>query len=639
MDADRRDRQVRSDHLAQRILRVLGLICLAAVSALATGAASQSTPPIALAVISSPADMVTGGDALVEITGAADTLAGDVQVLVNGGPKPSPFHADEGRKSLVGLVSGLTVGRNSIAVAVAGASARLDVTNYPTTGPVFSGAHHTPYPCGTVESGLGEPLDADCSAETKVEYFYRSTAGGRAVFRPLGDPTAVPADAARTRTSEGTIVPYVVRVESGTIDRGIYRIARLADGSGWNRRLVFGFGGGCGVHDGQGTNHASDVLVDSVLSRGFALATSTELVMEQHCNDVLTAEAVMMIKEHVIEQYGMPRWTVGLGGSGGAVAQLLIAQNRPTLLDGLLPALAFPDAITIGPSVSDCRLLLNYFARARQGWTADQQLAVQGYAPGTCAAWDKSFVDVIVTPHPDVLPAGRPLDNVGVQYGLKALNGSVITKAQFLDLNANIGGFDGDGRIRRQRTAASSEALEAVYATGRVNEGAGALTRIPIIQFRSYGDARGDIHDRARDFEVRERLRRSGTASNDVIWLYPAPSQDVRMTGLALDTMADWLNTGRKPATAVDACWDVVGTRISEAAAPGQGGLCNALYPPHSNPRLIAGAPAADDVLKCRLKPIDPKDYKVTFTPEEMLTLRLTFPDGVCDYARGAVGR
>ena len=53
----------------------------------------------------------------------------------------------------------------------------------------------------------------------------------------------------------------------------------------------------------------------------------------------------------------------------------------------------------------------------------------------------------------------------------------------------------------------------------------------------------------------------------------------------------------------------------------------------------MAGAPIVDDVLKCRLKPIDGKDYKVTFTLDEMLKLRLIFPDGVCDYSKPGVNQ
>ncbi len=52
--------------------------------------------------------------------------------------------------------------------------------------------------------------------------------------------------------------------------------------------------------------------------------------------------------------------------------------------------------------------------------------------------------------------ARRPLDNVGVQYGLAALNAGVISKEQFLDLNERIGGFDNDGNVVSARTAGGS---------------------------------------------------------------------------------------------------------------------------------------------------------------------------------------
>jgi len=40
--------------------------------------------------------------------------------------------------------------------------------------------------------------------------------------------------------------------------------------------------------------------------------------------------------------------------------------------------------------------------------------------------------------------AGRPYDNVGVQYGLRALFAGDISPAQFVDLNAKVGGVDID---------------------------------------------------------------------------------------------------------------------------------------------------------------------------------------------------
>ena len=68
-----------------------------------------------------------------------------------------------------------------------------------------------------------------------------------------------------------------------------------------------------------------------------------------------------MIKERFIEQYGLPRYTVGLGSSGGAMQQHLIAHNYPGLLDALTPVRNFPDTLTVTTDVIDCGLLNHYF--------------------------------------------------------------------------------------------------------------------------------------------------------------------------------------------------------------------------------------------------------------------------------------
>ena len=60
---------------------------------------------------------------------------------------------------------------------------------------------------------------------------------------------------------------------------------------------------------------------------------------------------------------------------------------------------------------------------------------------------------------------------------------------------------------------------------------------------------------------------------------------------------------------------------------------CNTLYPAYGFPRLVAGAPLSNDIIKCRLRDIDPADYAVTLTPSEDARLRTIFPDGVCDYS------
>ena len=663
-----------------RFAKACGVAALVALGLVQLEA--QST--IVIAVLSSRADMVSGGNALVQVTPAD---AG-VTVTVNGHNATSLFRSENGR--MIGLIANLRNGKNIVEARRGGRSGRLELINHPITGPIVSGEHLTPFVCRTVEAGLGEPLDEHCSAPTKIEYFYRTNAATPS-FKPLGSAEERPVDLAQTTTTDGKTVPYVVRVESGTINRAIYRIAMLDNG--WNRRLMVSFGGGCGTQYNQGVNQAPAALTDIALSRGFAHVVSTQNVMQQHCNDHLSGEALMMIKEHFIETYGVPEWTMGFGGSGGAIQQLLISQNFPGLLDGILPSLTYPDSVSTRAGVTDCRLLMNVYKADPATWTQEKQTAVEGYTPKTCSAWDRSFIDIIVAAnargcgipeamvyHPLTNPKGarctmwdtniatygrdpltgfarRSLDNVGVQYGLAALNSGAITTKEFLDLNEQIGGYDNDGVPRRERTAADLESVRLSYAAGRLNTGSGGLGSVPILHYRSYNDSIGDIHDRFRDFTMRERLRKAnGHFDNQVIWVYPngVTGLAAKVSGLAVETMSAWLDALKrdtssapsvekvkraKPNTAVDACWDSDGTRIDEPATFDGPGRCNALYPNHSNPRLVAGARLADDVLKCQLKAITTRDYAVTFSAEELTRLNTIFPSGVCDYSKPGIGQ
>ena len=107
--------------------------------------------------------------------------------------------------------------------------------------------------------------------------------------------------------------------------------------------------------------------------------------------------------------------------------------------------------------------------------------------------------------------ARRPLDNVGIQYGLKLVNDGTISVEQFLDLNEKIGGFDRDATIVSSRTVADPLAMRAAYRTGRLTNGGGGLAQIPIIDYRGYNDdaANGDIHVRYHSFSMRERLEKA----------------------------------------------------------------------------------------------------------------------------------
>lgn len=112
-----------------------------------------------------------------------------------------------------------------------------------------------------------------------------------------------------------------------------------------------------------------------------------------HSNAVLQGETLMMLKEYFIERYGVPKWMVGNGGSGGAIQQLLITQMFPGLLDGLQPTVAFPDSSL---HTSDCGLLQNYCRKVDPNvWTDAKKQAVEGFTKGTCPAWERSFVPVL----------------------------------------------------------------------------------------------------------------------------------------------------------------------------------------------------------------------------------------------------
>ena len=76
-----------------------------------------------------------------------------------------------------------------------------------------------------------------------------------------------------------------------------------------------------------------------------------------------------------------------------------------------------------------------------------------------------------------------------------------------------------------------------------------------------------------------------------------------------------------------------IGTAITEKRA------CDGLYPASREPRVAAGAPASDDVLKCQLKPVDGADYPDTITPGFLDRVRQVFPDGECDYDKPSVGQ
>ena len=715
------DRTTSTGTAGDRVRRALrtaaysGALCAAVFPA-----GAHFGPDWEIRVLSSRANLVSGGDAVVEVQLPRYAHKRDVVVRLNGADVTDQLNADSSGAKLTGLVSGMREGKNRITVGDRRQSGwqdagSLELVNHPISGEMF-GPHQRPWICETQASGLGAPPAAGpCLAPIKYEWFYRSTSGALLPL-PAGP---LPADVATTTTIDGTTVNYIVRIESGTINESIYRIAILDDpsnpvrdpwsptgkkpGPGWNGKLFYHFLGGAAAGFRSGRNNATSAINigDSIVTRdeplrlGYAVAFGTRNTFGTGADDVVSAETVMMIRERFIEQYGVPKYTVSLGSSGGAMQQHLIANAYPGLFDAITPVRSFPDIMSLASDVQDCQLLDRYFTTVAPdptAWPGTRRALVDGYqvdARGrtNCAGWLSfattwnnptngfdSVVPAAAIYNPVTNPGGargtlqdgivnslgvdprtgfaRSLfDNIGVQYGLVALNKGLITKAEFLDLNEKIGGVDIDGNLIAVRNEADPVALRNAYRHGRIN-GAENLT-LPIIQYRNYVDDQANVHSSHRSVATLERMKKAnGTVGNVARWTIPGENTSVNLMRLALLAHDEWQRNiaadksdgsyakkviRNRPATLRSQCWDDTGVAHEHPLDPDAQSECGVLYPFKGDPRIAAGGPRSGDVLKCQLKAVTPSDYAVTFAPAEWSRLRTIFPNGVCDWSRPGV--
>lgn len=671
---------------------LLAAVMLATLLAPVALGQTEAPADTEILVLSNRADLLSGGDAYLEVVLPEGADPGEVVVDVDGTDVTDAFAVrPDGR--FTGRVEGLVEGENVLTATLGdGSGARITLTNHPVGGPIFSGPQIQPWLCTTEAQGLGRPLDAQCNAPTKVEYFY--VAEGDDAFAPY-DPENPPTDVALTETDQGVTAPFIIRQETLTQNRGISRVAVLYDPArefepwapqpAWNHKLFYPFGASCGTVHSQSS--AQNVQDFTALSRGFLVATSSMNVLGNNCNTVTSAETVMMLKEHIQERYGSIRYTFGRGGSGGAIGQTMVSNNYPGLLQGITVSSAFPDNISTGAEVFDCHLLVQYLRRNPASPINAAQLFSEisghGTSVNTCPSWEALFAPVSdprngcgvpADQHynPETNPTGcrgtyqdfsepvygkRPesmwtdperiyggfakgtYDNVGIQFGLQALREGEITPEQFVHLNENIGGFDIDFNNIPQRSIGDPGTPGIVYRTGQLVDG-GQLNQVAIIDTRSTGnvDPLG-IHTMHHSFVLKERLvKRHGTADNHVLYRgNGAPS--------AFDVMDEWLTkveadtSGRpldekiianKPERAIDSCY-VNGQRRTDKEE------CDAAYPYYNAPRsLAAGGPFTHDVVKCQLKPLTREDDygPLPITDLQWARLEAAFPQGVCDYSK-----
>ena len=364
------------------------------------GGVVRTEGPMRIRVLSNRPDLISGGDALVEVELPRGVRPRQVRVRAGKRNVTQRFAVRrDGR--YVGLVRGLRLGRTVITARAPGHAARHEVVNHRSGGPVFSGPQTRHYRC---QEGA---RTARCHQPPTYKLLYKSSNPLRLGLHPY-DRKRPPRDVATTTTDRGVRVPFIVRQEEGFQNRDRYTILTLwqpgkkwrpwAPQKQWNRKLLVTHGGGCGASHGPDEPPLADyagtfdaIPVSPVensyvtaLGRGFAVMSAALANTGHNCNAVLNAEAVMMAKERVVERYGELRYTIGTGCSGGSIAQQTTANAYPGIYQGLITTCSYPDVLTAGAQFADYHLLRQYFespARWRPGvvWLPHQMAAVEGH--------------------------------------------------------------------------------------------------------------------------------------------------------------------------------------------------------------------------------------------------------------------
>jgi uncharacterized tannase-like protein DUF6351 len=681
------------------MLMVAGLVVF--LGSGATASARVRAPIIH--VLSNRADLVSAGDALVSVDLTSRINPRQVRVFVNGRYVQGNFAVrPNGRYE--GLITNLRNGDNRLSVRLPnGTLQRITLTNHANGGPVLSGPQLQPWICQSTA------VDAQCNQPPSYRFVYMSTDPSKSGFQSY-DPNNPPSDVAETTTDQGVTVPFIVRVETGYQDRDQYEISALYQPaqpwapwdpqSQWNHKLLIFHGASCGVdHQTGSAPDTTGGIAPNALGRGF-MTMSTALDNTGHnCNVALQAESLIMAKERILEQYGELRYAIGTGCSGGSLALQWVSNSYPGVYQGILPTCSFPDAWGTATQFLDYHLTLAYYQDPSKwgtgvAWTPQQMADVQGhvtiansevsdaaqfhvavptdpcagvtaaerYDPQTnpggvrCDIQDAAINIFGPRPPADWSAneqalgrgfAGVPMDNVGVQYGLSALQQGKITPAQFVDINEKIGGLDVDINPTAARLEATQPALANAYRSGMINE-TNNLDQTAIIDCR--GPDPGAFHDAYRAFAVRARLdREHGTHGNQLIWEGPvALLGDAQCEANSFTDMDRWLAaveqdtgdaslpekvTADKPADLGDRCYNGSGQKVSDGLCP-EGVV--AIY---GTPRTVAGDALTTDTNKCQLRPLNRNDdYSlIPLTDPQWATMQAIFPDGVCDFSRPGV--
>lgn len=679
-----------------------------AVAVPTAGAATPQGPAAVLQVVSNRADLISGDDALVEAVLPDGVKPSAVTVRLNGRDITARFgkrangrfmglvtHLKLGDNTLTARIPGH-------------AAASTTIVNHPNGGPVFSGPQLQPWTClnpKAVDAQCNQPAEytwqylSTNPAKNGLQDYDPAKPATDVADTTTDQGVTVPF-IVRVETGYQDRDQYRIKVLYQA-DKGWKPWAPQEQ---WNGKLLVTHGSSCNVDYQTGTAPDGEVVIPGVntssaevaLGRGFVVMSTALSHNAHNCNIALQAESIMMAKERVIEAYGPLRYTIGTGCSGGSLVEQQVANAYPGMYQGILPTCSFPDTWTSATQVMDYHLLRSYFENPLKWglgvvWSPTQFGAVEGnLLPVDAIVSDVGFFNAIVPTHacggvsdeqrydPATNPggvrcsiadaqinvfgprlehrwtanerllghgfAGIPVDNVGVQYGLSALQQGLILPSQFVDLNEKIGGLSIDIEPTVKRLSADRPALTRAYASGAINT-ASNLDQVAIIDGR--GPDPGAAHDSYRAFAIRARLdREHGGHANHVIWEGPAPIiGDAKYAVNALIAMDRWLAAVEadgsdkpiarkivddKPADIGDSCWDGDGVKLTDA-------LCGeVIVPVYGTPRTVAGDAITTDTNKCVLAPLEgTANYgPIPFTDAQWARLQKVFPNGVCDFSQ-----
>lgn len=359
----------------------------------------------------------------------------------------------------------------------------------------------------------------DCLRLTRASYYYNRV--DTEYFYPLDQADN---DIAKV-IIDGVERDFIVRFETGTINRFIYALAALADPSDdlaapsadlWNGKLIYQLRGGVGIGRRQGNLKPKDVMKRrwEQLSEGYAIVYSTANQTSNHYNIWLAEDTALRVKRQFSALYGEPRYTLGIGGSGGAIQQYLFGQNNPGLIDGAVALYSYPDMVSQTIYVMDCEPLEHYFERLAPDTDAWADWSRRTIIEGLSSTeeghnyyqWATAAADLFNGREPRVLSGGTECirgwrgltqlvhnpsfihfpysfseevygrahwthwedvkqvygvgadgyanstwDNRGVQYGLEALKNAQLSVEDFLHINATVGGWKPPAEMRPER--------------------------------------------------------------------------------------------------------------------------------------------------------------------------------------------